>query len=563
MTAKILGLCVCFALLVSFQNSQSDPLPLPAIQHGRILFLIQQGEKEHALKLYQTAFQNTNQHDFELLHQMGLRILDEGFRQSDPECQLLALFGASVSAHEDVFYILAESLKNKIPAIQLVALEALARFQTDQADNAIIRALGASTLQVRYEAAHQLCKKRHPQAVNQTESLLYKSPREVWQIYPPLFAMTGDSHSTRVLRKLLTHSSKSVRLSALLSIGKYEREDLLPQVRQQSAHMQFALQEACAHTLGLLQDGESIPKLEKLTQSQFPAVALAAQVALYRLGHEGAFQAIEKAALADDVFAISALGMISEHPNALLNLMESPNLQLRVNAVVALLQQNHRRGLEAVDEIILRDKRDLAFTAIHSPGKTFKAWKVTPSASSLLKDDSNAFQDHLELKESLLKKVKLLSEPRFVATAEQIFLRQQNDLVPITVELLEELNSKEALACLKKHQQQLGAPLVRNYCNLALYRLNEPGPYAAHLREWVKAKSQTEFIQLKPLSPWDLRETSYTLKPEETSRLLIEIFEAFAAHQDAEGIEILIDAIATGHAKNKYALAGLLLRATQ
>lgn len=559
----ISGLLAGLVCSVHVNSIPRDPLPLSTIQHGRILFLIQQGEHEQALNLYKTSYQETNQHDFELLHQIGLRILEDGFRQSDPESQLLALFGASVSAHEDAYYILEESLKNKIPEIQLVALDALARFQTDRADQALIRSLGASTLQVRFEAAHQLCKKKHPQAVSQTESLLYKSPSDVWALYPPLFAMVGDAHSTRVLRKLLTHSSKNVRLSVILSIAKYEREDLLPQVRQQAAHFQYALQEACAHTLGLLQDEQAIPWLEKLVQSQYPAVALAAQTALYRLGREDALKAVEKAAQQEEIFAISALGAISDHPEALLKLLESTNLQVRINAIIALLQQNHPAALERIDEILLRDKRDLAFTAFHSPGKTFKAWKVTPSASTLLKEDLSAYHDHLGLKEAILNKVRLLSEPHFIASAHKIFSSQQNDLIPSTVELLEELNSADAIACLKKHQQQLGAPLVRHYCNLALYRLNEPGPYADQLRQWVTAQCQTEFIRLKPFSPWEFGESSYSLKPEETSKLLIDAFQAFAAHQDALGIETLIEAMARGHTKNKYALAGLLLRATQ
>ena len=555
---------VCLTIIAYTQFLGSKSYALSTIQQGRVLFLIQQGEHEQGLSLYKTAIEEEGQqHDFELLHQVGLKILEDGFQQNDPECQLLALFGASVSAHEDTFYILEQSVKNKFPEIQLVALEALARFQTDRADLALIRALGASTLEVRYEAAHQLCKKKHPQAISQTESLLYKTPSHAWAIYPPLFAMVGDSHSTRVLRKLLAHSSKTVRLAVILSIAKYGREDLLPQVRQQAAHLQFALQEACAYTLGILKDEEAIPCLQTLAQSQYPLVALAAQMALYHLGRKEALYTIEKAAEQEDIFAISALGILPESSDLLLKLAESPNLQVRINAIIALMQQNHPGAAKWADEILLRDKRDLAFTTIHSPGKAFTAWKVVSSASSLLKDDSSAYKEHLDLKEALLKKISNLSERHFIEIAHQIFLRQQNDLIPIVVELLEELNSQEAIDCLKKHQQQLGAPLVRHYCNLALYRLNEPGPYGEQLRQWVKGQSKTEFIRLKPISPWELGEDSYTLKPEETSKLLIEAFEAFASHQDAPGIEALIDAIATGHAKNKYALAGLLLRATQ
>lgn len=540
----------------------STTIPFSCYQ-GRILFLLQQGKHKQALKLYQDKVQFIGEHDFELLHQIGLKILDYGFRQYDPESQLLALFGASVSAHEDAYYILEESLKSHYSPIQLIALGALANFQNDRADQAILHALGSSELGVRYEAAHQLCKKKHPQAVSQTESLMYKTPKSYIAIYPPLFAMVGDSHSTRVLRKLLNHSSKDVRLSAILSIAKYQRDDLLPQIRQHSFEFHFALQEATAYALGVLKDEESISQLKKLTSSQYPTVSLAAHVALYQLGYQDSIKAIETAAQQGDLFAISALGSIPDHPKILLELLEKSDLQIRLNALIALLEQNYPYALEQVKEILIRDKRDLAFTSYQSPGLAFKAWKVTPSANRLLKDNTKAYLEHLELKESLLEKVCMLSTPSFIALAHQIFTKQQKDLISYTVELLENLGTPAAIDCLKQHQQQFGAPLVRHYCNLALYCLKEVGPYTEQLLHWVKTQTQTQFIQFQPISPWELNKNSYTLSPEETSRLLIKVFETFAIQQDKQGIEALIEAIATGHAKNKYALAGLLVRATQ
>lgn len=98
---------------------------------------------------------------------------------------------------------------------------------------------------------------------------------------------------------------------------------------------------------------------------------------------------------------------------------------------------------------------------------------------------------------------------------------------------------------------------------MALYRLQEEGPYSQQLRQWVKNQSKTQFIRFKKFCPWKLGNDSYTLTPEETSQLLIKTFETFASLQDALGVEILIEAMATGHSKNRYALAGLLLRATQ
>ena len=98
-----------FFLMASFaEASPSSP------QVGRFLFLIQQGEHEQALKLYQNTYQGPmGSMILKCLHQMATEDFGYGFHQHDPECQLLALFGASVSAHEDAYYILEESLKSR------------------------------------------------------------------------------------------------------------------------------------------------------------------------------------------------------------------------------------------------------------------------------------------------------------------------------------------------------------------------------------------------------------------------------------------------------------------
>ncbi len=529
---------------------------------SHLLFLAQQGEHEKAIKIYQEKEKKAG-HDFELLHQLGLKILDSGFQMRDPECQLLALFGAAISANEDAYPILEGSLKSRYPLIQMVAINALSKFQNDRADKGIANALGSSTLEVRYEALKHLCKKKYPLSTSQTESLMYKTPKELYPIYPPLFAAVGDTHSTRVLRKLMNHPSHEVRLAVILSLAKYEREDLLPLIRQQANQFHYALQEATAFALGQMKDEISRQKLEKLTLSQYPNVSLAAHFALYQLGDLKAVEKIESMAKKEDLFAISALGSIADQPNALIELLKHPNIQVSLNAALALLEQNHPLALTTIGLIIQRDKNDHAFTSQHSPGKAFKAWKMTPSASQILKDDLSAYVQHLDFKEKILEKISMLSKIKFIELAHEIFLKNDNELIPKTVELLQQIGRKEALVCLKEHQQQFGSPLVRNYCNLALFRLKENGPYADQLRRWVKAQAQTDLIRFKPFTPWKTGENAYHLSPEESSKLLIESFETFASQQDPQGIDILLEAIATGHPKNKYALAGLLLRATQ
>ncbi|CAF23333.1 HEAT repeat domain-containing protein [Candidatus Protochlamydia amoebophila] len=533
-------------------------------QSGRILFLIQQGDHSQALNLYMNNFQANELHDFELLHHIGLGILDFGYRQSNPEIELLSLLGASVSAHEGAYYILEAGLKNRYPQIQLIALNTLARLQSDKADQTILKAMGSTQLLIRLEALKQLCLKNHPASINQAESLMYKTPEILISLYPPLIAAVGTPQAIRVLRKLLHHPSETVRLSVIHSIAKYKRDDLLPQIRQQAFQGNQIQQEACAHALGAFHDGYSKDKLQKLTFSPYPTVALAAHLALYKLGINTSADAIEAMAKQENLFAIQALGEIPEKSAVLTNFLDHSNPQLRINAVLALLNQKNTVCFPYLKEIILRHKKDYAFVPDHSPGRTFKIWKIIPSASQIMESDLD-YQEHITLKESVVETVRNLSEPFFIVLAHAIFESQQNELIPLVTSLLEEIGSHDAVNCLKAHQQQLGAPFVRHYCNLALYRLQEKGPYAEQLRQWVKTQRETEFIRFKGsiTNPWKLTENSYQLAPAEASQLLIKIYEAFAINQDTLGIEALLEAISQDQTNNKYALAGILLRATQ
>lgn len=533
-------------------------------EEGRLFFLIQQGQHQKALECYVDICQNQGRHQYELLHRIGLSILDEGFRQNDPETQLLSLFGASISAHDEVFYILEESLKSRYPPIQLIGLQALAKFRNDRADDALVRAIASRFLPIRLEAVHQLCLKQHPQALAQAESLMYKTPKSLMAIYPQLFVLIENEEATRQLKRLFNHKSESVRVAAILSAAKHHRDDLLSQIRLQATHLQCGQQEASAYALGVLKDEQSISKLQRLTKSAYTSVALAAYQALYRLGKkEESRQWLEAQAKKGDLFATTILKDVPESADTLIALSRYPDRQVRINATLALAKQRHVACLEGIKEILIRDKYDLAFVEQSSPGHALKSWKVVPSASVVLKDDASSYVETIQLREHLLSQLQDLSETDFLRAARLVFDYQQNELVPKTIHLLEELDTPAVIDFLKSYQQKPGAPLIRQYCNLALYRLHEPGPYQEQLIEWVKSQNQEDLIRFRPLAPYDLKTDAYELTPEETSRLLIEAFEALALQQDEQGIQVLIQALQTGNAKNKYALAGLLLRATQ
>src|SRR5262249_52145484 len=136
-------------------------------------------------------------------------------------------------------------------------------------------------------------------------------------------------------------------------------------------------------------------------------------------------------------------------------------------------------------------------------------------------------------------------------------------LVPLLTYLLENHASVPAIALLKRFADH-GVPLVRAYCNLSLVRLGQTGPYKERLASWIQQSMRHEMIRFRPSLPWHLRLNSspYELTPEESSRLLLEIYRTLASHHDNDGLEILLRGL-RNDPKNRYALAGLLIHALQ
>lgn len=556
---------LCSTLVAEVQNSFILHDAENEIESNRILYLMQSGNLSKALEIYKQLQKEKGHHDFDLIQQMGLILLDQGIRSRDAEIQLLTIFGAGISLNEKALYILQEGLNSSEAQIQLISLNFLSRFQNDIADESLIRAMSSDSLLIRLEAAFHLAEKKAPQAVAQTEALMYKVDPQLTFLFPQLFALIGNSDAMKIMRRLLTHQDEEVRIETILSAAKHGRDDLLPQIRILATHHQAGQQEACASALGMMKDEKSVGKLETLSKSNIAAVRLAALQALYRLGRKEIRSEIEKEALKQDPFAIGVLSEMQGSEDVLFRLTKSSNIQTRVNAALALLERQDPRCILPICEILIKDSRDLGYIKVTTKGKALAAWKVTPSALQNFKEDPVAHELSLNLREAVLSKSADLSENVFLTIANLIFEREQNDLIPVLVELLENLQTPAAIELIKKYQQKAGAPLIRNYCNLTLYLLKEQGPYAQNLMDWIVNKQGEDFIRFRPFIPWEKRDSdsSYQLTPQETSSLLIHSFESLVQMRDEKGIDLLLNAIKNGNSKNKYALAGLLMRAVQ
>lgn len=554
-------LLLLFVFLVTFDSAHTD------VEGNRILYLMRSSQMNSAIELYKQHALSLGYHDRELLQQMGVALLEQGQRSDDVEARVMTLFGAGIAANDKTLYILEEGIRSSNPQIQLISLNDVSRYQNDRVEEAIRAALTSNYLLIRLEAIHQLALRKSRLAVSQSEALMCKVDKELHPIFPQFFAMVGTVEAMKVMNKLLSSPDENVRVATIKSAADFGCDNLISSVRMLATQHGMKQQEACAYALGIFKDQVSVPKLQMLSQSSSSYVKLAALQALYRLGKLEARSEVEQQAKAQDLFAIHMLAEMPGSENALEELLHSSNIHVRVNAAFALLQRRDPRCLPMLGDILVRDPRDLAFSFVSSPGKALKALRVTPSAQHNLEDAPMLKEESLAIREEALRKALELPEKEFLRICASLMYYKQNELIPTLVTLLEQLQTPEAIALLKQGQQQVGAPLIRNYCALSLFRLNISDMYGKQLQEWMKKQINEDLIRFRAVEPfsWFKKDTKSTfqLTPEETSMLLIQGFEAFTQKQEDQGIDVLLEAIQNGNAINRYALAGLLIRAAQ
>lgn len=533
-----------------------------------ILYLVQSKELNRSIDLYKEYQEALGHHDFEILQQMALMILEQGAKSHDPEAQLSSIYGSGIAGIAASIDILEAGITSPHPETQMAAIQFLGRLQDDRCEELLTKAMSSDYFFTRLEAAYQLAIRKSRTAVGQIESLMYKVPPPMRFFFPPFFALVGTSEAISILRQMMDDRFHTTRIEAILSAARFGRDDLLPIIRTKATHLDIAEQEACAAAIGLLKDSKSIPLLKTLSQSPSINVKLAASYALYSLGEEAAKQEIISLAKENHLFAIYLLGEIPGTQEVLLSLLKSDDLQIKFNAAFALLKRHDPRIVEVLLEFLIRDSRDLSFQPLHSVGNTLMAWKVIPSAGQHQKESPYDLMSlSIHVREYMLRESLELPAPDFLALASSLFDSRQTDLIPLLISLIENVQTSEAIALLENNAQIAGAPLIRAYCNLALLRLKKSQAYKTAVLNWISIKKNTEMIRFRPMLPRDIRLFEKTnpleLTPEEHSKLLIECYQTIALEHEEKSIDIILDGLKNGHSKNRCVLAGLLLQAIQ
>ncbi|MBI3211475.1 MAG: HEAT repeat domain-containing protein, partial [Simkania negevensis] len=509
----------------------------------------------------------TGKHDFTILEEMGIILLRQGAKKGDESSQLLSMYGAKVGGVAEGIDIYELGISSQNPLTQMAAIGFLAETQDDRAVEILLKAFHTYFLEMHMEAAYALASKKSPMAIGVIHSLMEKLPPYFRVYFPELFAMIGTREAMAILSDLASDPQTHVRLAAFLAAAKYGRDDFLSSIRAAATHPEEGEQEVAAMALGYLRDSHSIPLLKKLSASPHSNVKLAAAHSLSLLGLHEYREVMIDLAQKKNPFAISLLASVPGSEPLLVALLRDYNMHVKFNAALSLLRRKDPRCLSLVEKILIRDESDLGFEPAFSSGHSLMTWKAILSATQQAKEKKVDIPSiTLSLREQILQEALELPEEIFLELARKVFYANQKDLIPLLVRLLQNLQSEKAVALLKEQSERPGSPLVRNYCHLALYRMKEKGSHREVLYKWIEEQKSEALIRFRPLLPWTAREGahySYLLTPEETSRLLIEAFETLAESDDVSSIDLLLKVIAEGNEKNRYALAGLLLKATQ
>ncbi|MFZ4773669.1 MAG: HEAT repeat domain-containing protein, partial [Chlamydiia bacterium] len=465
----------------------------------QILHLTAIGEVDKAITSYLKHSIESQEHSIDILEQIGVKIIQDGFKTHNPETCLLSLFGANIARLPVDRKFLSRAFRSPNPMLQSAALQTLSMEEMDDTEFLLKEGVKSDFLMIRLETLYQLVGRHAKHAMGLVESLRNILHPQLHFFFPEFYALDGTDESINYLKQLTHDPSLSVRVSSILSSVKYDRDTLLPVIRSVVTHPNPLEQEVSAFALGKFRDIESKSKLERLIKSNSPDVKLAGALALLKLGFFEYKQEIIDLVKKGHPFAIAALGEVGGGREELRALLQSPHHMTRYRAARALLQQRDPTCLTTVVEMLVTPTYDLNLVPFFSPARTHSSFEsyFGPIKEAELKNSIAAFTHYI--KESMLIEALDLGEPQFLNIATTLISLKKSELIPTLVRLLENLHSKEAVDLLRKSTQQPGAPFIRSYANLAMYRLGNYKEFDKSTLDFIKESVAQEMISFQPM----------------------------------------------------------------
>ncbi|MFA5250177.1 MAG: HEAT repeat domain-containing protein [Parachlamydiales bacterium] len=518
-----------------------------------LLYLASSGYVEKALSFLPHFYQTK---DYAFLQNLALLILESGLKSEKTEESRLTLYGAGVALSTHSLRILEKGLFSPDLPSQLIALHYLSLLQDSKSDYLIKKALGSDFLEVRAEALFHLCLKKDPMALGQMEALRGKLPAFFKPFFPQFLALIGTPEAAFHLKHYLSDENPEARLEAILSIAKHKREELLFYLKKRFKEASNPEKEALLWAFGAFGDTLYLPEFKELAEQGNLNLQIRSILTLNQLGEKRFNRLLLQKAKEGELLAISACAFLTESTSLLKELALSPNLQVKINAALALLEKKAEGGLAAILEILTSN---LFLEPHFSSGRTLRYVQAYSTYLPTIDPEIS-----LQLKEALLKAALELKENTFLEIAEKLIEKEKTELMPALFRLLENLKTPAAVKLLKTASQS-SLPIIRICAHLALFRLEEKGPSETFLCEWIEEEAALAKIKLKNFDTASKHydQSQFELSGDELSRLFLEILSSFVEKHSSKAPELLLKAMVLSPKCNRYPLSGLLLRSTE
>lgn len=529
---------------------------------SQISYFLQSRQFPSAIWAYQMGAYVNKQHDPVILEKIAMSILDEGMESSDITKRLAAYYSMIACSYVPTLHQLETAIRARHPGLQLAAIYLLKNHTGDRSEEVLKAGISSPFPIIQLTTAYALAQKKFPKAYPLIESLLFRVPADLHIYFPEFFATLNTVESRRRVIQFINHEQEKIRIAAVLSAMQHQIEEALPYMQSMLTHANPLEQEACLFALSHMKDTASLPRMRSLASSSCDEVALASSFALYTLGYHEYYTKIANLAMQENLFAIALLGSIPEASESLYSLLKNSNFTVRMNAAIALLQARDSKCTPVIVEILQAAHRGTDFVQVTSQGGCMHYIKPLAKRTATDKEQQGKEkQNSLEILQNILLQTNALTESDFLGIAQLLFESNYASLIPLTVQLLENLQTPEAISLLESGVSKLGSPLIRGYSQIALFKLGKSS-FPSSFCEFLQKSLQLSLVNYE-----EVRNKKnigiFTLQPEEKLRLVLTSLQVIASESCESSIDILLQCIVNSHELNRYVLAGLLLQCIQ
>lgn len=549
---KIAPFLILFCILFTTIHGETNN------SDSQIAYFLQNHQFPSAIWSYQKKAYLDKRHDPALLEKIATAILEEGMESRDIPKKLVAYYSMVACSYVPTLPQLNTAILARHPGLQVAAIHLLKQHTDDRSEDILKLGLTSPFPVIQLTTASVLAQKKFPKAYALIESLFFKLPPAMHIYFPEFFATLNTLESKRRLIQFINDRDEKIRIAAVISSMQHKIEETLPYIQSMLTHANSLEQEACLFALSHMNDTSSLSRMKILVGSACDEVILSSSFALYTLGYHEYYMRIVSLAERENLFAIALLGSIPEANECLYKLLKNSNFTVRMNAAIALLKLRDSQCVPVIMEIfqVVSEATDLV--QITSQGGCMQYIKTLAKRKS---DKENEQRNSIQILENLLIQTSELAQSDFLIIAKFLLNSKCCSLIPLIVQLLENLQTPEAIDLLEYGASALGNPLLRGYSQISLFKL---GRYSLPntFRQFLQKSLQISLVSYE-----EIRNTKnigmFTLQPEEKLRLILTSLQVIASESCEESIDTLLQCIGNSHELNRYLLAGLLLRSIQ